>query len=101
MNVIIQVILTAVASSVITFIITRYKMDLALRKGVQALLRDRMQQCYETFKIKDGCTIPEKENFANMYTQYHALGKNGVMTNIYNAVLKMPDPEKDDVQSVI
>lgn len=62
----------------------------ALEKGVQALLRDRLISLYEASKHSDGVPIYVKQNFENMYEQYHALGANGVMDSIHEEFQNLP-----------
>lgn len=71
----------------------------ALERGVQALLRDRLVSRYDEY-IKCGyAPIHVKENFENMYQQYHALGANGVMDSIREEFNALPtsaaDPNND------
>lgn len=54
----------------------------AIQTGVQALLRDRLLAEYNKALHKGYAHIYDKENFENMYTQYHNLGGNGVMEQI-------------------
>lgn len=58
--------------------------------GVQALLRDRLIQTYNHYNDKGYAPIYAKENFENMYQQYHSLGKNGVMDEIYEKFKELP-----------
>jgi len=53
-----------------------------------------MLTVYNVFR-KRGCTVSEKQSFANMYECYHALGKNGVMTSIYNKVMAMQEVDDE------
>lgn len=62
----------------------------ALMMGVQALLRDRLYQLYRFCDDKGSASIPERENFENMYKQYHLLGGNGVITEIKNKFMNLP-----------
>ena len=55
----------------------------ALEYGVQALLRDRMLHCYNKYIEAGFAPIYAKENYENMYRQYHELGGNGVMTQLH------------------
>ncbi len=70
----------------------RYCSDQSLKKGVQSLLRNSMLQSYRNFK-QNGCTVQDKSDFENMYLCYHALGQNGVMTEIYHEVMGMDERE--------
>lgn len=92
-----SIIITIITSSGIVGILTKTILERlkkvetrnkALELGVQALLRDRMIEQYE--KYKDiGCPIYIKDNFENMWTQYEALGANGVMSNIHEEFMKL------------
>ena len=37
-----------------------------------------------------------KENFENMYIQYHGLGGNGVMTQLHTAFMGLPTEKEID-----
>ncbi len=67
----------------------------ALQRGVQALLRDRLYETYSRFSELGYAPLRAKENFINMYTQYHSLGKNGVMDSIYEKFLDLPEQTKE------
>mgnify|MGYP006956018573 CR=1 FL=1 len=58
--------------------------------GVQALLRDRLLWSYNHYNEKGYAPIYAKENFENMYQQYHALGANGVMDEVYEKFKALP-----------
>lgn len=62
----------------------------AICYGVQALLRDRLLQSYNHYKEKGYAPIYARENFENMYQQYHSLGKNGVMDEIHEKFKALP-----------
>ena len=68
----------------------------AVQKGVQALLRDRLYDKYEHYSEQGYAPIHARENFENMWTQYHNLGKNGVMDDIHDKFKLLPT-EKEDV----
>jgi hypothetical protein len=59
--------------------------------GVQALLRDRLIQSYNHYNEKGYAPLYAKENFENMWKQYHALGVNGVMDRYHDAFMLLPD----------
>ena len=69
--------------------------DEATEKGLQALLRDRLIYQYDKYKDKGFAPIYARENFENLYKQYHALGANGVMDDIYNEFRKLPTRSED------
>ncbi|MDE6677733.1 MAG: hypothetical protein K2K02_01715 [Ruminococcus sp.] len=62
----------------------------AVELGVQALLRDRMLHNYNKYMEQGYAPIFAKENFENMYQQYHGLGGNGVMTQLHTAFMELP-----------
>lgn len=69
----------------------------AVQKGVQALLRDRLYDKYETYSERGFAPIRARENFENMWTQYHSLGKNGVMDDIHRKFMELPTEQKGDL----
>lgn len=67
-----------------------------IRRGVQALLRNDLYELHEKCVNKGFATIDEKNNFENLYLQYHGLGKNGVMDSLYESFLKLPLQRKEN-----
>lgn len=67
----------------------------AVQIGVQALLRSQMISDYNKWTTKGYAPIYARENFQNLYEQYHALKGNGVMTDIYNKFMALPTPLDD------
>lgn len=66
----------------------------AVQRGVQALLRDRLYDKYEYYSELGYAPIRARENFENMWTQYHSLGKNGVMDDIHVKFMELPTEKK-------
>ena len=66
----------------------------ATMAGVQALLRDRLLQGYKHYFAKGWADYNDRDNLENIYTQYHALGQNGVMDEMRNQFLQLPLNEK-------
>ena len=62
----------------------------SVQLGVQALLRDRLYSTYLKYAEKGYAPIYARENFENMYKQYHILGANGVMDDIYHKFMALP-----------
>lgn len=62
----------------------------ALKLGIQAILRDRLYQLYNYCNGKGFADINERNNFNNLYQQYHTLGANGVMDDIHKKFLGLP-----------
>lgn len=73
---------------------TKLKEQDAIKLGVQALLRDRIIQSYNSYFDRGYCPIYARDNIRNLYTQYHDLGGNGTVTEL---VKKIDDlPTEDD-----
>ena len=62
----------------------------SVQLGVQALLRDRLYSTYLKYAEKGYAPIYARENFENMYQQYHTLGANGVMDDVYKKFMALP-----------
>ena len=94
-----NILITVLTSSGIIGIFTQFLMNRlkaaeqkqnALELGVQALLRDRLIYQYEKYKARGYAPIYAKENFENLYEQYHKLGANGVMDSIHEEFKNLP-----------
>ena len=104
MNSIITIILSILSASGILGIGTRAILSRlhrqeaqqkALEKGVQALLRDRMLHSYNKYTDLGYAPVYAKENFENMYQQYHGLGGNGVMTKLHVEFMELPSNKEE------
>ena len=63
--------------------------------GVQALLRDRLIWTYNHYADKGYAPIYAKDNFENMWKQYHNLGVNGVMDGLHEKFMALPERLED------
>jgi hypothetical protein len=61
-----------------------------IKLGIQALLRDRIVQCYNHYTEKGFCPIYAMDNVNALYSQYHALGGNGTVTELVDRLKDMP-----------
>lgn len=90
----------SIFSAIVAFLIGKinggFKRMEALERGVQAILRDRLYQAYNHFTEKGYAPLYARENFENMYQQYHKLGKNGVMDNIREKFLELPSEPQEE-----
>lgn len=68
----------------------------ALALGVQALLRAQMITDYNHYSEKGYAPIYARENFENVWTQYEALGENGVMADIHAKFLALPTRKENE-----
>ena len=71
-------------------IITTWIQTRAVKRGVQALLRDRLIQGYKYYRAQGWADEDDRANLENVYVQYHALGANGVMDNLRQRFLDLP-----------
>lgn len=62
----------------------------AIAAGMQALLRDRLLQGYKHSGQKGYADFDDRSNMENLYEQYHALGGNGMMTDMRRAFRALP-----------
>lgn len=69
---------------------TMEKQNKAIMLGVQAFLRDRLLQGYKHYLAKGWADYDDRENMENIYTQYHALGANGIMDDLRNQFRNLP-----------
>lgn len=71
-------------------IITTWVQVRAVKRGIQALLRDRLIQGYKYYRTQGWADEDDRSNLENVYVQYHALGANGVMDNLRQKFLDLP-----------
>ena len=83
-------LLTAILKSFWSKIKVNEKKTESVQLGVQALLRDRLYYTYTKYEEKGYAPLYARENFDNMYNQYHILGANGVMDDIYRKFMALP-----------
>lgn len=62
----------------------------SVQLGVQALLRSQMISEYNKWSERGYAPIYARENFQNMYEQYHNLGVNGVMDDLLEKFKELP-----------
>ena len=99
----ISVILSAVASGVISGVAVWFKMrkkkDDAVADGVQCLLREKIIEKHAKYvEEKHYCPVYAKESIRKAYRAYHALGGNDVATALYKELMALhtEPPEKGE-----
>lgn len=70
--------------------------SLMIRNGITAVLRDRIVQAYTYYESRGFLPLKERENIYLMYTAYHDLGGNGLVTQLYNELQELPHVKEDD-----
>lgn len=99
-------ILTAFISTtvgvVVTAVIAHFKSgkqrNKALDNGVQSLLRAEIIRQNEKWVERGYCPVYAKDAVRREYDAYHALGGNGVITELYNDIIELPEtpPKKQN-----
>ena len=90
----------SLSAALILYVVKRLrdsgKKMVALEKGIQALLRAQMINDYNKWIDKHYAPVYAKENFENMWRQYHDLGANGVMDGIHGEFIALPTNPPED-----
>lgn len=62
----------------------------ALKNGVTAILRDRLMQTCEYYATQGWIPVHSFENVVMLYTAYHDLGGNGIVSQLYDTLQTLP-----------
>ena len=92
-------ILTAFISTTVGVVVTAVSRILsransgtkALENGTQCLLRAEIIRQNEKWVARGYCPVYAKDAVRREYEAYHALGGNGVITDLYNDILALPE----------
>ena len=77
-------------AGLVGFIKVQMNQNRAMKLAVQAILRDRLLQNFHFCKRQGKATSDDRQNFENMYVQYHSLGGNGVMDDLRQKFFDLP-----------
>ena len=102
------IIITAVISTSVSATITAlignlkssHKKTKAIQDGLQSLLRAEIIRQHEKYTERGDCPIYAKDALRREYESYHALGGNGVITDLYNDILSLPETPTKKVTEV-
>jgi hypothetical protein len=72
-----------------------YRQFKAIKLGMQASLRDSIITKYDKYMERKWIPIYAMDNVEAMYKQYHALGGNGTITDLYKELLELPHRKED------
>lgn len=92
----ITVIVSAIASGVLTYLVTQFKVYKALKEGVLSLLRAEIIRWHDKYVKKKFCPIYAKDALEKAYSAYHALGGNGTITILYNEIMALPEEIQEE-----
>lgn len=91
---IIQIIVTALISAVVTGMLTYIgviKQSIkALKGGLLSLLRAELIRSHDKYIQKGFCPLYAKEALEKAYNAYSALGGNGAMKQVYEETMALP-----------
>lgn len=62
----------------------------ALKAGVRALLRSELMRTHHDAMREGSCSTTDKEVMERTYRAYHDLGGNGIATNLYEEMMRLP-----------
>ena len=79
-----------IIAGMVTFIRLQVKQNRAIKDGLRAILRDRLLQAFRHCSAQGFADSDERQNFENMYIQYHSLGGNGVMDDVRQKFFALP-----------
>ena len=77
-------------AGLVAFIRLQMKQNRAIKDGLRAILRDRLLQAFRHCSAHGFADSDERQNFENMYIQYHSLGGNGVMDDVRQKFFALP-----------
>ena len=89
----VEFLLVAVSGALIGVI----ERQIAINRGMMALLKDRIIQSYNYYKDKKYCPVYALESISDMFRQYQILaGKNqGAIPDLVNELKKLPHSRED------
>ncbi len=63
---------------------------MAIKEGLCSLLNDRIDQGYEKYNGQGYFPVEKRYKFHRIYNAYHALGGNGICTDLMQKLEKLP-----------
>lgn len=83
-------LIMTVMGGLLRYVVVNFR---AVRLGMQAILRNDIIELYNKCVSRDPkpyIRLYEITNLEEMYTQYHALGGNGTITQLYGDLMDLP-----------
>lgn len=71
-----------------------------MEEGMKCMLRQNIIDTYNKYDARGEMPIYAKESANEMYDAYHALGGNGIITDLYLKMLEMEDKNESSVKAV-
>lgn len=82
--------MTTIMGGLIRYLYIQFR---AIKRGMQAQLRNSIIDQYNKYMDKKYIPIYAIENVLAMYVQYHALGGNGTITHLVEELKELPTRE--------
>ena len=71
---------------------------LAIKEGLCSLLNDRIDQAHERYTMQGYMPVEKRYKFHRIYNAYHALGGNGICTDLMKKLEKLPTSPQGEMQ---
>lgn len=93
-----KILLGAVITAIIAALKKLWNSEKATKQGTQSLLRADIIRSYEKYSEKGFCPIYARDALEKEYDAYHALGGNGMITDLMAHIHSLPTepPEGDE-----
>ena len=102
---IINWVLTCILGAIAAFLGAKLraarKRESAVQNGLMCLLRNEIIEAHDKYTDRGFCPIYKKEAIRKSYESYHDLGGNGLVTKLYEDIMKLPEepPKKHKEES--
>ncbi|MCQ2455583.1 MAG: hypothetical protein MJ090_05545 [Clostridia bacterium] len=82
-------VIPTLLGSTLTYIVSLFNKNKALKTGLQCLLRAEIIRSYDKYTARGEIPIYAKEALEKEYKAYHKLGGNDVATDLYHQTIKL------------
>ena len=83
-------LLVAGTGAGVIYVLKKVMSIINVKRGVTALLRDRIVESYNHYADKGYCPIYARENIQALFDEYKALGGNGAVENLVGKLKALP-----------
>lgn len=84
-------------AAIIAVVKKLWNSEKATKQGTQSLLRADIIRCYEKYSERGYCPIYARDALEKEYEAYHALGGNGMITDLMGHIRNLPtEPPEGD-----
>ena len=90
-NHVMKIIVTFIFSCFIYF----FKQYTGLKNGLKSIIKNEIIRIYEKYSNLGYCPSYMKDNASEMYSSYHKLKGNGMITSMMDEIYKLPNEIKE------